>query len=177
MVRYREYVAGWLDSSIRDFLAALPRDRSGESYALITCLDSNSDPASLLKKSPDLRAALAGAKPLKKGLLLPSTDLQKASLRAELFCGFDEVWFFPSDNIEPKPESASIVGPYRIDQAKLDKLGRWMSDNACSLALGDGDGLNVLVRAEGVVKHFIAHSLCQPEPSAQMNELWVQDEE
>jgi hypothetical protein len=40
MVSYDHYVAGWLDSSIRDFFDVLPRSFESISYALITCLDS-----------------------------------------------------------------------------------------------------------------------------------------
>jgi hypothetical protein len=79
--------------------------------------------------------------------------------------------------IEPRPESASIVGPHRIEQETIEKLGHWMGANGCSLALGDGAGLNILVKAHGLMKYVIAHSLSQPEPSFQMSDLWVQDEE
>src|SRR5258708_3778977 len=117
------YVAGWLDSSIEDFLGALPRHSESAAYALITCLDSNPEPASILKKSPTLRVALNGVTALKKGLLVPSVLLHKASLRSQLFVGFDEIWFFPSPDIEPKPNSPSIVGPKKIVQRTLDRLG------------------------------------------------------
>jgi len=177
MVHYNEYVAGWLDSSIGDFLAELPRSSGSAAYALITCLDSSFDPASLLKKNSSLRAAMNGVNMLKKGVIVPLKLLQRASLRDQLLVGFDEIWFFPTDRIEPKPESASIVGPNRIDQRTLDKLGSWMGANGCSLALGDGGGLNIIVKAHGLVKYVIAHSLSQPEPTFQMSELWVQDEE
>lgn len=177
LVHYNEYVAGWLDSSIGDFLAELPRNSESAAYALMTCLDSSFDVVSLLKKNSGLRAARNGIKTLKKGVIVPLKLLQKASLRDQLFAGFDEIWFFPTDKIEPKPESASIVGPNRINQTTLDKLGSWMGANGCSLALGDGVGLNIIVKAYGLVKYAIAQSLSQPEPTFQMSELWVQDEE
>jgi hypothetical protein len=177
MVHYADYVAGWLDSSIHDFLEMFPHDSDSTAYALITCLDSNLEPRTLLKKNAELRSAVNGARPFKKGLLVPSKLLRKASLRNQLFFGFDEIWFFPSDKITEKPESAWIVGPKRIDQATLDELGLWMAENRCSLALGDGEGLNIIVKADGLVKYVIAHSLTQPEPSFRMNELWVEDEE
>ena len=44
-VSYKDYVAGWLDSSIHDFLAALSLRTATTRYALITCLDSNRNPA------------------------------------------------------------------------------------------------------------------------------------
>src|SRR5436309_1476581 len=126
MVHYKEYVAGWLDSSIEDFLAELPRNSGHAAYVLITCLDSSFKVASLLKKNSSLRAVMNGVKTVKKGAIVPLKLLQKASLRDALFVGFDEIWFFSTDKIQPKPESASIVGPNRIDQGTLDKLGSWM---------------------------------------------------
>jgi hypothetical protein len=131
----------------------------------------------LLKKSSKLKAALHGAKALRKGLLLPSCLLDSAEVRNQVFFGFDEVWFFPTDKIKPKPESAWIVGPSRIDQAKLDKLGTWMTENDCSLALGDGDGLNVIVKSHGFAKHVIAHSMSQPEPTLSKSGFWKEDVE
>jgi len=52
-----------------------------------------------------------------------------------------------------------------------------MGANGCSLALGDGVGLNIIVKALGLVKYVIAHSQSQPKPTFQMSQLWVQDEE
>jgi hypothetical protein len=176
MVQYDAYVAGWLDSSIHEFLATFPLSSASAAYALITCLDSNVEPSNLLKKNREFRSALPDARPLRKGLLVPSKVLQEASVRDQLFVGFDEVWFFPSDEIAAKPEASWIVGPDRVDQAKLDKLGRWMAENGCSLALGDGDGLNMIVKAHGHIKSLIAQSLSQPARSLR-NDLWVQNEE
>ena len=175
MVHYNGYVAGWLDSSIVDFLTDFPRNSESAAYALITRLDSDPDPAALLKKYPELDAA-NGVKALKKGVVLPSKLLHKASIRSRLFVGFDEIWFFPSPEIEPKPVSG-IVGPNRIDQETLAALGYWMEANGCSLALGDGGGLNLIVKAYGLVKHVVAQTLSQPGSQFQMSELWVQDEE
>lgn len=176
MVQYGAYVAGWLDSSIHEFLATLTLGSPSAAYALITCLDSKLDPSTLLKKDRKLRSALPGARPFKKGFLVPSKVLELPSVRDQLFVGFDEVWFFPSEKIAAKPESSWIVGPDRIDQGKLDKLGDWMAENGCSLALGDGDGLNVIVKAHGHIKYLIAQTLSQPARAVR-NELWVEDEE
>jgi len=177
VVHYNDYVAGWLDSSVRGFLSVFPRNSESAAYALITCLDSNTDIASLLKKNVGLRVAMNGVASLKKGLLLPTKLLHNASLRTRLFVGFDGIWFFPSAKIEPKPESVSIVGPHRIEQETIEKLGHWMGANGCTLALGDGAGLNIIVKAHGLMRYVITHSLTQPEPTFQMSELLVQDEE
>jgi hypothetical protein len=164
MVYYQDYVAGWLDSSIHEVLATLPLSGTSMKYALITCIDSNLDPHSLLTASPELRSLATVARPMTRGLLLPTRLLLKADSSKQLFFGFDEVWFFPGDKVEPKPDSAWLVGPARMNQARLDELGAWMSRNACSLALGDGEGLNFIVKARGLVKHLLGHSLSQPQP-------------
>ncbi len=175
VLHYKDYVAGWLDTSIHDFLESVPRTSKACAFALITCLDSDLNPKSLLKKSSQLKAAMKCAKPLKNGLLVPAKVILEPGFRDQVFFGFDEVWFFPSDKIEPKPESAWIVGPNRIDQTKLDELGEWMATNECSFGLGDGDGLNLIVKAHGLVRYLIAQSMSQPEPNLQTNGYWKED--
>jgi hypothetical protein len=175
ILHYKDYVAGWLDTSIHDFLEVLSHDSRATAYALITCLDSDLNPKSLLKKSEHLKMIMNGGKLLKNGLLLPGKELSEPGFRDRVFFGFDEVWFFPSDKIEPKPQSAWIVGPKRIDQTKLDKLGKWMERNECSFGLGDGDGLNLIVKAHGVMRYLIAQSMSQPEPNLQTNGFWRED--
>ena len=165
-VHYEDYVAGWLDSSIHEFLEVFPASSKKMDYALITCLDSNLNPATLLHKSPELKPLAPMAQLLGRGLLVPTKALLEVNSRNQLFFGFDELWFFPSEPIEPKPASAWLVGPSRVEQTKLDKLGKWISSNACSLGLGDGDGLNFVVKARGLVRHLLVHSMGQPPPRA-----------
>jgi hypothetical protein len=56
IVSYRDYVAGWLDSTIHDFLDVLSPDAAITRYALITCLDSNPNPATLPDRKPGIAA-------------------------------------------------------------------------------------------------------------------------
>jgi hypothetical protein len=165
ILTYKGYVAGWLDSSIHDFLEVLPVTSVSTKYALITCLDSNPDPASLREKSPELKSIARRSQVVGRGLLLPTELLLETDCRHQLFFGFDEVWFFPSRTIKPKPESASLLGPARLNQARFKKLGKWMVDNSCSLALGGGEGLNFVVPANGVAKFMLGYSIEQREPS------------
>lgn len=164
IVSYKDYVAGWLDSSIHDFLEVFSPGVAAK-YALITCLDSNFDLASLRKRSPELKALTNKARTLGSGLLLSTELLMERNSRSRILFGFDEIWFFPSDNIEAKPETPSLVGPGRIDQEKLNKLGGWMSRCSCSLAMGDGEGLNFIVKAQGLAKCLLGCSLAQAEPA------------
>lgn len=165
IVSYKGYVAGWLDSSIHDFLEVLSPNAAGTKYALITCLDSNPNPASLRNQSPELKSIAKHVEPLGSGLLLRTDALLDADSRNQIFFGFDEVWFFPNKAIRPKPDSVTIVGPARLNKTRLTKLGKWMCDNACSMALGGGEGLNFVVRAHGLVKFLLGYSIEQPEPS------------
>ena len=165
MIYYEDYIAGWLDSSIHEFLQALPPSFESMEFALITCVDSNSDVASLLDKSPELKSLKADSTLLGRGLLLPTRRLLEVESGHPIFFGFDEVWFFPRERIEPKPESIFLVGPARIDQNKMNELGAWMVANACSLAFGDGEGLNFIVKASRLVKHLLGHSNSQPVPT------------
>ena len=161
MIHYKDYVAGWMDSSISDFLASFPHTSTRMNFALITSLDSDLHPSKLLDRSPELKSLGQAAKPLGSGVFVPTSRILEAEV--EIFSGFDEVWFFPHERVTPKPDKAWLVGPNRIDQNKLDKLGPWFAQNECSLALGDGDGLNILVKARGLVKYLLAYSMLQPE--------------
>jgi hypothetical protein len=162
IVSYKDYVAGWLDSSIHDFLQILaPSDNA--KFALITCVDSNSDPASMRSKSPELKSLGRNIEIVGTSLLMPANVLLQASIESQIFFGFDEIWFFPTRDIQPKPASASIVGPARLTQARLRKIGKWMADNTCALGLGGGDGLNFVVPARGLPRFLLGCSIEQPE--------------
>lgn len=161
-VQFKGYVAGWLDSTIPDFLEQLAEIPESMAFALLTCLDSNLRPALLIRKSPELKVLSRGIQVVGNAILVPTETLITADGLHQVFHGFDEIWFFPDRVIEPKPEGAWLVGPRRIGIASLRKLGRWMSEYGCSLALGDGEGLNVVVKEGAMAKHLVAHSLTQP---------------
>jgi len=167
IVSYKDYVAGWIDVSIHDFLQNLSPSATDIRFALITCLDSNRNPASLLDVSPELKPIAKRSQVFGQGLLLPAQVLLQANSATQIFFGFDEVWFFPTLHIEPKPKMLSIVGPGRLNRIRLRKVGKWMSENACSMALGSGQGLNFVVQARGLAKYLLGYSIEQPGPSLQ----------
>jgi hypothetical protein len=175
MVSYEDYVAGWLDSSIHDFLELFAAAPKSMDYALMTCLDSNPDLASLLDASPEFRSLMANARPLGRGLLLPTKELLEAESSDRVFFGFDEVWFFPSEKIEPKPEAVGLVGPARVDQRTLNRLGAWMTGSSCSLGIGDGEGLNFIVKARGLVRYLLGHSNDQAAPALRNDYLFEEE--
>jgi hypothetical protein len=163
IVSYKNYVAGWLDSSVHDFLEVLSPSAVSTKYALLTCLDSHPNPASLIKKSPELMSIASRSAILGTGLLIPTRFLLKVEASNRIFFGFDEVWFFPTKRVRPKPPSLSLVGPARINQARVEKLAKWMAVNSCSLAVGGGEGLNFVVRAQGVARFLLGSSIEQSE--------------
>ena len=158
-------VAGWIDRSIHDFLEVLSPNWISTEYALISCLDSNRNPASIRKKSPELKTLSKEITVLGSGLLIPTGRLAEANTKNQIFFGFDELWFFPTESITPKPPSISLVGPSRINSAMLREMTGWMKQNSCSMALGSGEGLNFVVKAHGLVRYILGFSIEQPEPS------------
>jgi hypothetical protein len=166
MIKYKDYLAGWLNSSIHDFLEATPLKSSKARYALITCLDSNLNPSSLRDRAQEIEPLLSVAQSLGSGLLVSTKRLMEFRSSTRIFFGFDEIFFFKNRITEPKPDLAWLIGPARADQQTMDRLGQWMLANDCTLALGDGEGLNVIVKARGLVRYLIGHSLNQPSPSS-----------
>ena len=106
IISHGGYVAGWLDTNIHDFLVVLPRGTARAKYALITCLDSNTNLAEVRDKSPELSALKKKLQIVGNGLLLPTELLLESDAQNQIFFGFDELWFFPSRSIRPKPPSA-----------------------------------------------------------------------
>ena len=74
IVAYKDYVAGWLDSSIHDFLEASFARVAGTKYAaLITCLDSNPHTGVAARaRAQELKSIANKLEVLGTGLLLPT---------------------------------------------------------------------------------------------------------
>jgi hypothetical protein len=96
LVSYDHYVAGWLDSSVRDFFDVLRPARSLDSlkYSLITCLDSDPEPAALLNKNAVPGPAAANARLVGRGLLLPTKHLLENDCYTEFFSDSTKSGFF-----------------------------------------------------------------------------------
>jgi hypothetical protein len=164
LITYNNYVAGWLDVAIRDFLDVFPPTSSSGQYILITRLRGNPNPASLGDKVPGIKSLrktyVRGA-----GLLVVTKELLKSQARKAIFSGFDELWLVPNLNITPQPAAMSLVGPARLTQEGLGTIGKWMAENGCPLGLGDGAGLNFVVGARGLVRLLLGYSIEQPQSS------------
>jgi hypothetical protein len=166
MTKTSDYAAGWMDLSIHDFLSTLEVPSSSITYALITCLDSSFEVASMLAKSPALQPLQRRSKIIGKGVLLTTRRLLEAKRRQRLFFGFDEVWFFDRRKVSPKPEQIVITGPAPITDEQVQRMSKWMHKNGCSLGLGDGTGMNFCARLHGVARDLIKgfmESIAAPE--------------
>ena len=151
-----EYVAGWIDTTIHDFLSDIDEPSSSMSYVLVTCLDSCFDVASLLKRSESLAGLSKQYQQIGSGVLLTIRQLLAAERRTRIFFGFDEIWFFPHPPNRPKPHEIVITGPNRINDPVPDRLTGWMQTSGCSLGLGDGTGMNFCARLRGVARHLVS---------------------
>jgi hypothetical protein len=158
MTRFEEFSAGWINSSIHDFLMGIDRPPESMVFALITMVDSSPDPAALVKISPLLKQLEADVRTLGTGLLVETRRLLEVERQKPVFFGFDELWFFPNDRITPKPAGACMVGPTRLSRNSLQEMEdllEWMAVTQCSLGLGDGTGLNFVARLTGVGRYLV----------------------
>ena len=157
MLKTQTYTIGWIDSSIHTFLADIRVPPPSMTYALITCLDSCFDLPLIVNKSSALSNLQSHVRIIGKGLVITTRKLLAAEQKQRIFYGFDEVWFFPNFNIKPKPPQICITGPMDLPEELPNTLVKWMEDNKCSLGLGDGTGLNFVVKLTGIGKHIVQH--------------------
>ena len=150
-----DFATGFLEGGIHDFLVGITRPAAGMSYALITCLDSCRQLSKHLDTSEPLVKIKERCTILGDGLLLPTSDLLDAVRKRRIFFGFDEIWFLNRRKIEPKPRNLILVGLERVSESVLRRHRQWLVHSGCSLGLGDGSGLNFVVKARGTAKLFL----------------------
>ncbi len=155
MSRQSDYLTGRIDTTIHDFLAKIEEPTSSMAYALITCLDSDFDVPSLLHTSRHLESLKGRAQEVGQGILVTTRQLLTAHRHSRIFFGFDEVWFFPTSEVTPKPDNLVLAGPSLIDPADIEEHSEWMRVNECSLGLGDGTGMNFCFRVRGVARYIV----------------------
>ncbi len=158
MRNHFEYSVGWVDSSIHEFLLGLEAPPpAAMAYSLITCVDSSRDLPSLVKQSPEIRSAGFSGKLLGQGFLVSTNELLRKERKHPIFFGFDEVFFFASPPRKGKPNAVTLAGPERISDPLPAKWVDWLRRTRCSLALGDGTGLNFIAKLEGIAKYLVPH--------------------
>lgn len=144
--------AGWIDTTIHDFLAEI-KPLPEMKYALVTCLDSSFDLSPAVERNSSLRD-LRELKILGSGFFLKTADLLKIERKSRLFFGFDEIWLCSQKPSTAKPKSIVITGPDRIRDRERNRLSEWMEKNHCSLGLGDGTGMNFCAKLNAVGKYL-----------------------
>ncbi|HVA47777.1 MAG TPA: hypothetical protein VNH11_15520 [Pirellulales bacterium] len=151
-----QYTAGWIGTTIHNFLSDL-EPATAIAYALITCLDSSVDLAPVVERNAALRELRKRGELhlLGKGFFLKTRGLLKLNRESRLFFGFDELWLCSRAPVAPKPDDLFITGPDRISDQALDRLSLWMPHNHCSLALGDGTGMNFCAKLTGIAKYVV----------------------
>lgn len=151
-----DFTAGWIDTTIHDFLADIEPSPS-IAFASVTCLDSSFDLAALVERNSVLRDLCHRGEltVLGRALCLKTRHLLAIDRKSRLFFGFDELWLCSKAPSKPKPEDIIITGPDRISDQTLDSLSVWMRDNHCSLGLGDGTGMNFCAKLSGVAKYIV----------------------
>jgi hypothetical protein len=153
-----DYFAGWIDTTIHDFLLKVQEPSSSMAYALITCLDSSVDLPALVRTSSPLRELEGRSEIVGQGLLLKTRHLLNAVRQNRIFYGYDEIWFFPHSKISPKPAGVFLVGPHRLPNELPETLVNWMKETRCALGLGDGTGMNFCARIRGLARHLLQAS-------------------
>ena len=157
MASLKDYVIGWINKSINEFLSEDDELYHSNSYALITCLDSNPDVSSVFRLFEDKKSLplLVPNLPVGRGVLVPTRRLIAANQSRRIFFGFDEIWFFPGKKITPKPDDLTITRPGPIDPLEIEHHAAWMNSNGCSLGLGDGEGMNYCLKVQGVARTVV----------------------
>ena len=155
MSRHVDYQIGRIDTTVHDFMSKIDEPPSTMAYVLITCLDSNFDVSPLLERSEPLKPLRGKCQRVGQGILLTTRQLLTAARHNRIFFGFDEVWFFPTPAITPKPEDLVITGLSTIDPGEIEGYREWMLMNDCSLGLGDGAGMNFCMKVRGVARYIV----------------------
>jgi hypothetical protein len=134
-------------------------------FALITCVDSNPEPALTSKIHDEFASARVDYQQIGPYFFTPTVTVPR--LIDSLLTGFDEVWF-----LSAVPESATAA-PLRLtsespitDQWPLPndlarKLKEWLDRNHAILGVGDGVGLNTLTTDPEIARE-IDSALIEP---------------
>ncbi len=150
-----EYLTGWINTTIHDFLEEIAEPISSMEYALVTYLDSSPEVASIFDKSEQWTGLRGKYRAVGAGALLKTRQLLAAQRRRRIFFGFDEVWFFPGSAISSKPESFVITAPCSLEAEQIGRHSEWLVSNKCSLGIGDGEGMNYCLRIRGPARYVI----------------------
>jgi len=147
MKRINDLIMGWVDTSIGRLLHDSPAFPQQFAFAVITSIDSTTDLTGMAALR-DIVRRNSQCQFLGGSLVVPAN---LAGEVAQLFTGFDEIWWFDQAPKAPKPPEASLVAPLNLSTEQLPAwISLWMKESACRLGLGDGIGLNFVTPDETV---------------------------
>jgi hypothetical protein len=155
MMEGPRFFAGSIDSSVHEFLSELSEIPSGMSFALVTCIDSNPDLPALLKVSPELRQISRQGRIVGSAFLIGTRRLLAADRSQRIFFGFDEIFFFHDRPVASPPKPGLLTSP-DLGEETSRELSSWMQRHRSTLAIGDGAGLNYLIRLSGVARLIVS---------------------
>jgi len=98
------------------------------SWTLISCIDSDTKPASLLGKSPELNK-------VSSLVALGDNILSPVIPKDEIFFGYDEVWFSSSKILEPCPFSGILTS----ERPDYKKIIPWLLKNKIIMGIGENN--------------------------------------
>ena len=136
-------------------LTRFPQHIPGFQYAVIRCLDSDSNPLSILRsmQQKDIEANHVDC-----GVHLNPVQLLYAANEL-IFTGFDEIWLFDTSmrTVHVPAELALTSDAVNLDSGIPDNLEQLMADSSCVLALGDGCGLNYATWNSDFASFVVTH--------------------
>lgn len=140
---------GWFlaraEGSVAQVLEARTKLLTTLSYALLSCIDSNTQLAEMPLIQQLVTHAPQDCAFLGSGLVCTVECLYDFKRRHELFNGFDEVWFFARRPEHKRPRTGYLMAPYNIVRDELSSaVADWMRDTDCYVGLGDGIGINIV---------------------------------
>lgn len=166
------HISGWVNTSIHNFLLDITKISPGMSYTIISCLDSCSEVSLMVKKSKHLQSAIMNYFSIGNSLLVKTKDLVNSEHENQIFFGFDEIRFISQksfldkiifkssengmdinhdlsqlQNLHTNAETPlTLVSPNQMESTSIQKLINLMQHYDLSCILGDGVGMNYLLK-------------------------------
>lgn len=123
-------------------------------YAMVTVIDSDPRVARLPSIATLLRAQRKGVSILDRSIVVPRLTLLELVREWDLFNGFDEVWFFESVPLLPRPADVVITADVSMKTRDLGHVAAWMEASGARLGLGDGEGVNYATIDPDIAEHL-----------------------
>ena len=138
--------AGFIsDTSLGEFISAHATTFRRLPYVLISFIDSDSNVVDM----PWVRAHLDSDPSWalsQRPLIVTGTHFIQAVEGNLQLAGFDEIWVPSRWLVTPPPLTANLLAPRNLSDSVPAEVSEWMEETESRLGLGDGEGLNYVVR-------------------------------